>query len=441
MAGTNGTANDHIFLQRLIANLKEDINDFDIQLMKGDFKDWAAERRIAIWEEFSRWAGGEGSPLLAEEESPARYLAGLQRIVGTDINVIRAPSLRAELLMVQANPVLKLQFDRFLRAERLAQPGEFWEAVQDGTGSAARSPLMCAQDFLLEDDEDIDWVMDGLIATGTLSLLAGPPKAGKSTFVRHLLVSILAGTPFLGRETQKGKVLLYSLEDPHKVSGRHFAELGLLPTMPLWGRQTHEGGPFLDTLRQDVSEVEPDLIVVDTMNVALDWDDMNNMVETTQKMTPLRELARSTNAAIILLAHTRKTSTGSALDILGSTGLRAASDVNMVLHHDEETDVRSLKTEGKLGEHFKHTPIALDAGRCTLGKHSQLNPIVSAMLEVLIVEPGHTLSHNQWLRACKVGTREKRVEAITRLQHEGLVTSERGEKNAMYYTVFSPDMG
>lgn len=435
MAGANGTTNDHVFLQRLAENLKEDINDFDIQLMRGDFKDWAAERRIAIWEEFSRWAGGEGSPLLAEEESPARYLAGLQRIVGTDINVIRAPSLRAELLMVHANPVLKLQWDRFLRAERLAQPGEFWEAVQDGTGSVTRSPLMCAQDFLLDEDEDIDWVMGGLIATGTLSLLAGPPKAGKSTLVRHLLVSILAGTPFLGRETQKGKVLLYSLEDPHKVSGKHFAELGLLPTMPLWGRQTHENGPFLDTLRQDVSEVEPDLVVVDTMNVALEWDDMNNMVETTQKMTPLRELARSTNAAIILLAHTRKTSTGSALDILGSTGLRAASDVNMVLHHDEETDVRSLKTEGKLGEHFKHTPIVLDAGRCVRGPDNALTPLDVAMTDILKAAPGGTLMHKQWLRACKVGTERTRETAIARLQAAHVVHGDRGEKGSMHYRI------
>lgn len=441
MGSNNGTTADHIFLQKLAGNLREDINDFDLKLMKEDFKEWAFGRQMDTWDEFSQWAGGTGSPLLASAEQPAHFLAGLQRMIDIDINVIRAPSLRAELLTVLHDPVLRLQWDQYLRTKRLT-PSEFWETVQaSANGSTERRALLTAKDFLLEDGEEIDWLVGGLIATGTLSLLAGPPKAGKSTLARHLLMSVLRGTSFLGRETRKGKVLLYSLEDPHKVSGEHFAELGLLPSMALWGRQTHEDGPFLDTLRQDVSEVTPDLILVDTMNVALDWEDMNSMAETTRKLTPLRVLTRETNAAIILLAHTRKTSTGSALDILGSTGLRAATDVNMVYHHDEETDTRFLKTEGKLGTHFKHTPIALEDGRCTLGKYAHLSPIESAMLQALTAEPGHTLSHGQWLRACKVGTRETRAKAITRLQREGLVTSERGEKNAMHYTVFSPDMG
>ncbi len=441
MGEGNGVVADHVFLQRLAANLREDMDDFDLQLMQGDFKDWAAGRRVDVWEEFSQWAGGEGSPLLAAAEDPAHYLPGLQRMVDIDLNVIRAPTLRTELLAVSQNPVLKLQWDHFLRTKLRLVPAEFWGAVQQGAdGRARRAPLLCAKDFLLEDDEDIDWLVDGLIATGTLCLLAGPPKAGKSTLARHLLMSVLTGQSFLSRATRPGRVLLYSLEDPHKVSGKHFAQLGLSPDMPLWGRITQEDGPFIDILVEDCKEVTPDLVLIDTMNVALDWEDMNNMVETTDKLTPLRELTRVTNTAIILLAHTRKTSTGSGLDILGSTGLRAASDINMVYHHDEETDTRFLKTEGKLGVHFKHTPIALADGRCTLGEYAHLSPIDAAMLQTLTVEPGATLSHSQWLRACKVGTRDKRAEAIIRLQREGMVTSQRGEKNAMYYTVFSPDM-
>lgn len=405
-------------------------------------QDAADIRAIRQWHDVRTGRVESDSLLYDFGQAPAMHSNAMQEELAKDVELIRYPSVVKGLRVVADDPALKLKWDVFLRHKHVPTR-EFWESVRASEGRAGGrvTPLLTAKDFLLDDEEDIDWLMEGLVATGTLSLLAGPPKAGKSTLARHLVTSILAGTAFLGRAVRPGRVLLYSLEDPHKVSGLHFAQLGLQPDMPLWGRITHEEGPFLETLVADLKEATPDLVLIDTMNVALDWDDMNSMEETTKKLTPLRELTRATNAAIILLAHTRKTSTGSGLDILGSTGIRAATDVNMILHHDEETDIRSLKTEGKLGDHFKHTPIALENGRCTLGKYSHLSSIDSAMLQTLTVEPGHTLSHNQWLKACKVGTREKRAEAITRLQREGLVISERGEKNAMFYTVFSPDMG
>ena len=430
------------FLQRLYSYFRPDIDAADLDDLILDWRDWQADQKHEAFVSFATAMGQNGAAnglIPTEGKEFELYLDTLETMVGNDVRVLRTSYIRQPLFAIQADPLLCMRWDKFLRSKRL-DPVKFWAALQYVEhGGKGPAPLLTAKDFLLDDDENIDWLIDDIVAEGTLVLLAGPPKAGKSTLVRHMLMSVLAGTPFLGRGTHKGKVLLYSLEDPHKVSGMHFRELGLLPSMPLWGRLTHENGPFLDTLRQDVSEVKPDLIVVDTMNVALDWDDMNSMVETTNKMAPLRALARGTNATIILLAHTRKTSTGSALDILGSTGLRAATDTNIVYHHDEETDLRYLGTEGKAGVHFKHTPIALEAGRCSLGKHSHLSPLDSAMLQVLTVEPGGSLSHTQWLKACKMGTREKRKESIARLQGERVVVGKRGEKSAMYYTPFIPE--
>jgi len=301
---------------------------------------------------------------------------------------------------------------------------------------SAWRPLLTAKDFLLAATEEMEWLIQGMVGKGTLSILAGPPKAGKSTFSRHLLMSVILGKDFLGRAACPGRVLLYSLEDPNNVSGKHLAQLGLQEDMPLWGRITRESADLVEIMRTDIASVAPDLIVVDTMNVALDMRDMNDIVETTKKLTPLRELTRETNTAIVLLGHTRKTSTGSGLDILGSTGLRAGADLNMIYHHDEETDTRFLRTEGRIGEHFTHAAIALDNGRCTLGKYAHLSDLDSAMIQTLIASPGGSLSHVQWLTACKLGTRKKREEAIAHLQRDGLVMGERGEKNSMNYTVF-----
>ena len=74
---------------------------------------------------------------------------------------------------------------------------------------------------------DIDWTIDELLSVGGFSIIAGPPKAGKSTLIRQLAKSVINGDPFLGRDVTKGKVLYFSFEEQGKIVLNQFKALGL----------------------------------------------------------------------------------------------------------------------------------------------------------------------------------------------------------------------
>jgi hypothetical protein len=74
---------------------------------------------------------------------------------------------------------------------------------------------------------DPPWVVGGYLAPGAITLLAGRPKAGKSTFAFALLADVTKGDPFVGLATAAGGVLLLT-EERHDTIAEKARALGLL---------------------------------------------------------------------------------------------------------------------------------------------------------------------------------------------------------------------
>ena len=68
-------------------------------------------------------------------------------------------------------------------------------------------------DLYEEEEEDVPWILEGYLAEGGWTLLAGPPKLGKTTLAYDAIVAVATGKPFLGRGVMKKKVLLLGLEE------------------------------------------------------------------------------------------------------------------------------------------------------------------------------------------------------------------------------------
>jgi len=66
--------------------------------------------------------------------------------------------------------------------------------------------------LLAEPQEQIPWLVDGLLPAGGISALAARPKVGKSTLARELAVCVARGEPLLGRATTQGGVFILDLE-------------------------------------------------------------------------------------------------------------------------------------------------------------------------------------------------------------------------------------
>src|SRR5271154_3991579 len=59
----------------------------------------------------------------------------------------------------------------------------------------------------------VDWLVDGRLVAGSVSMFASKPKVGKSTTVRHLALCVARGEPFLGWKVKQGNVIYLNLEE------------------------------------------------------------------------------------------------------------------------------------------------------------------------------------------------------------------------------------
>ena len=99
-------------------------------------------------------------------------------------------------------------------------PAPMYEPNVNGAGPViGRLRLLDMPRLLSTDPEPVNWLIEGLVARGTLTLLVGREKEGKS-----LLALALAATMVQGAATSPGSPafpVTCSLSTPRTVSARH----------------------------------------------------------------------------------------------------------------------------------------------------------------------------------------------------------------------------
>ena len=81
-------------------------------------------------------------------------------------------------------------------------------------------------DLLDASEEPVVWLVADRIAFGSVNLLAGKPKAGKSTLARTLGFSVARGRPWLGSDCVARPVWYFALEEKPQEVRRHFRQMG-----------------------------------------------------------------------------------------------------------------------------------------------------------------------------------------------------------------------
>src|SRR6476661_3566588 len=113
---------------------------------------------------------------------------------------------------------------------------------------------------------ETDWLWDGYLAPGNVTLLTSQWKAGKTTLLTGLLRNMERGEPFLSRELRAGRALVVSEE-----SEGHWAER--LRRMPVGPHAHLMARPFVtrptagewDALIDAAVAARLDLFVIDPM--------------------------------------------------------------------------------------------------------------------------------------------------------------------------------
>jgi len=172
-------------------------------------------------------------------------------------------------------------------------------------------PTPIAFDFEL-DGEPPDWLVDGVIERGTVTVLSGDTAAGKSLLADALTVAILKGTEWLGRNAQQGRVLYVDEENHRRLVRDRLKALGLDNGERDGLRYFLRAGVALgdrdwnEWLSTETQEHHADLVIIDTASSATSHD-VNDNSKVAQLFRDALRPATLGGAAVLVLHHERKT--------------------------------------------------------------------------------------------------------------------------------------
>jgi hypothetical protein len=205
----------------------------------------------------------------------------------------------------------------------------------------------------------------GFVYAGAINLIAGEPKAGKSTLILHLTNAISLGKKFLDKDTVKANVLYVT--EQNEVSFREEASKapGLMENENFYILMPEEN-PFgsweanLDFWGQKLVDTHSSVLVIDTFGSYshLQAGGENDASVVAEKLMSLKKLFRHRpNLGIILAHHVRKPSVDprygekefvNLRDARGSTALAGGTDHCIMLSKSlNAKNARNLHIEGR----------------------------------------------------------------------------------------------
>ena len=193
-------------------------------------------------------------------------------------------------------------------------------------------------DILTGTDPIVTWLLPGLLAQGSLVVLAGDAGIGKSTLCYALGFACATGTPLLGyRPVMPLRVLYFDQENsrPDRDAYMRWAWYGLeQPSLEyistnFWTRHFELGtSEWFLRAGEAVQEVRPHLIFLDTATPCCNIMDENDNGIATQVINRLRTLQAmvTPTAAMIVLKHAKSDTDAGHRVIRGAKAWAGASD-------------------------------------------------------------------------------------------------------------------
>lgn len=213
-----------------------------------------------------------------------------------------------------------------------------------------------ASELMKMDLPPVYFVVKDFLPMG-LSVIASPPKFGKSFFSLQLCLAVASGSKFLGFDTNKSGVLYLALEDsPNRLKER----LKLLNQ----GKSTPEdfllttdsasiGTGLIEQLQSTITKYPSiKLIIIDTFQKVRDGGKSNEGAYSAdyREAGAIKKFADQHGIAVLLVHHTRKMkdSDDPFANISGTHGLTGAMDTMIVLTKDNRSeDLTHLHITGR----------------------------------------------------------------------------------------------
>lgn len=180
-----------------------------------------------------------------------------------------------------------------------------------------------------------EWLWDGYLARGNITLLTSMWKAGKTTLLAGVLRALATGGAFLDRPCAAGHALVVSEESAAIWAARRAAiPVGAnarLVSRPFAGRPTVEQwDELIVNAELERERAALDVLVVDTLAAFLPGRSESDPGTLLDMLTPLRRLA-SAGAAVLVLHHPRRAASESGSAARGSGALLGFVDIILEL--------------------------------------------------------------------------------------------------------------
>jgi hypothetical protein len=152
-----------------------------------------------------------------------------------------------------------------------------------------------------------DWLWQGFLAPGSLTMLAGHPFAGKSLLVSGLLRALETGAPFLGRKTKEASALLVTEEDQASLRERA-GRFGLFAIRSEYLDRSssvgHDWSALIEGATKRALAKEHRLLIIDTFPglAGLGDEQENDAGAITSRLRPL-QVAAGKGLAVLFLHH------------------------------------------------------------------------------------------------------------------------------------------
>lgn len=196
-----------------------------------------------------------------------------------------------------------------------------------------------AADLLALDLPPLRWIVPDLLPEGT-TILAAPPKVGKSCLVYQIAVEVAVGGELLGQRVAPGPALYLALEDG-QLRGQDRLRAALAGrTMPRGRLEIRWSAPLIgDGLEEEITswlDQHPDaaMVAIDTLQrVRPRSDGRRNAYEVdVQDLARLQSLFRDRRVALLIVHHANKAGSDDFLaSVSGTYGITGSADTIIVI--------------------------------------------------------------------------------------------------------------
>jgi hypothetical protein len=167
-------------------------------------------------------------------------------------------------LFARAPELFSHSFDLLVSRALVRRLGTTWEVAK-----SILPGIVTAHDMCQAAPSEPDWIVDGIVAKGSITDLVAPPKVGKTTLAGALCASVVSGLPFLGRNARFSRIL-YLTEQNESTFSHLLSSSGLsastdLAVFTLAGTAGLKWAEVVGKCVEVAEKEGVELVVVDTL--------------------------------------------------------------------------------------------------------------------------------------------------------------------------------